>query len=403
MSAPNTLYSPDVFSEILYDKMKRINMGIDELELYEFRYALDNLYPENGGWACVELDEKEEIEKLINRSDFYTGIQLKPRVDNRIVLDENIVRLTTMLFVGLVTGEYPEEWVRSHFYFDIRGFYFLHRTVYFTHKVLAHLGGEPFKRFEQKQKRFERYQDVGYKDFKEANAEIDQVFMESVKKLIAAKGTPILLAIAGPTAAGKTEIVERLRCSFEQAGNKVTSIEMDNFLTDRDYREEKGIHSLGKEAIHFELFKQSLDDISREQKITIPRYDFVYATSSHDLDGNLKAGCAPLEIEPADITFIEGNFPFLLKEVIHLIGIKVVYLTDDAIRLKRKWKRDIDYRKKYEPTYFRNRYFRNQFLMAQKCYVPQMEVGDMVVDTTGAALWATPEIAEILSPGCGEI
>jgi uridine kinase len=403
MSAPNTLYSPDVFSEILYDKMKRINMGIDELELYEFRYALDNLYPENGGWACVELDEKEEIEKLINRSDFYTGIQLKPRVDNRIVLDENIVRLTTMLFVGLVTGEYPEEWVRSHFYFDIRGFYFLHRTVYFTHKVLAHLGGEPFKRFEQKQKRFERYQDVGYKDFKEANAEIDQVFMESVKKLIAAKGTPILLAIAGPTAAGKTEIVERLRCSFEQAGNKVTSIEMDNFLTDRDYREEKGIHSLGKEAIHFELFKQSLDDISREQKITIPRYDFVYATSSHDLDGNLKAGCAPLEIEPADITFIEGNFPFLLKEVIHLIGIKVVYLTDDAIRLKRKWKRDIDYRKKYEPTYFRNRYFRNQFLMAQKCYVPQMEVGDMVVDTTGAALWVTPEIAEILSPGCGEI
>jgi uridine kinase len=397
MPASNTLYSPDVFSDILYDKMKRINLGIDELELYEFRYALDNLYPESGGWASVELDKKEEIETLINRSDFYTGIHLKPRIDDRIVLDENIVRLTIMLFVGLVTGEYSEEWVKTFFYFDIRGFYFLTRTVYFTHTVLAHLGGEPFKRFEQKQKRFERYQAVGYKDFKEANAEIDQVFVESVKKLIAAKGTPILLAIAGPTAAGKTEIVERLRCSFEQTGKKVTSIEMDNFLTDRDYREEKGIHSLGKEAIHFELFKQSLDDISRGQKITMPRYDFVYATSSHDLDGNLKAGCAPLEIEPADIIFMEGNFPFLLKEVIHLIGIKVVYLTDDTIRLKRKWKRDIDYRKKYEPTYFRNRFFRNQFLMAQKCYLPQMEVCDIVVDTTGAALWATPEIVKILS------
>jgi uridine kinase len=403
MSISNTLYSPDAFSEILYENMKQLNVGIGELELYEFRYGLDNLYPESGGWAGAKVDPQEEIETLVNRGDFYRGIQLKPRVGDRIVLDENIVRLTTMLFVGLVTGEYTEEWVRSHFYFDIRGFYFLHRTVYFTHKVLAHLGGEPFKRFEQKQKRFERYQAVGYKDFKEANAEVDQLFIESVKKLIAAKGTPILLAIAGPTAAGKTEIVERLRCSFEQTGKKVTSIEMDNFLTDRDYREEKGIHSLGREAIHFELFKQSLEDISQGQKITIPRYDFVYATSSHDLDGNLKAGCAPLEIEPADIIFIEGNFPFLLKEVVHLIGIKVVYLTDDAIRLKRKWKRDIDYRKKYEPTYFRNRYFRNQFLMAQKCYVPQMEVGDMVVDTTGAALWATPEIAEILSPGCGEI
>jgi uridine kinase len=397
MPASNTLYSPNVFSEILYEKMKRINMGIDELELYEFRYALDNLYPENGGWAPVELDQKEEIEKLISRSNFYTGIQLKPRVDDRIVLDENIVRLTIMLFVGLVTGEYSEEWVRAHFYFDVRGFYFLTRTVYFTDKVLAHLGGKPFKRFEQRQKRFERYQAVGYKDFKEANAEIDQVFIESVKKLIAAKGTPILLAIAGPTAAGKTEIVARLRRSFEQTGQKVSSIEMDNFLTDRDYREEKGIHTLGKEALHFGLFKQSLEDICQGKKIAIPRYDFVYATSSHDLDGNLKPGGVPIEIEPADVIFIEGNFPFLLQEVVHLIGIKVVYLTDDAIRLKRKWKRDIDYRKKYEPTYFRNRFFKDQFLMAEKAYRPQMQMCDIVVDTTGAALWATPEIAKILS------
>lgn len=399
MSASNSLYSPDVFSEILYEKMKRINMGIDELELYEFRYALDNLYPENGGWASVELDKMEEIEKRINRSDFYTGIQLKPRVGDRIVLDENIVRLTTMLFVGLVTGEYTEEWVRSHFYFDIRGFYFLHRTVYFTDPVLAYLGGKPFKSFEQKQKRFERYQDIGYKDFKEANAQVDQLFIESVKKLIAAKGTPILLAIAGPTAAGKTEIVARLRGSCEQKGKKVASIEMDNFLTDRDYREEKGIHTLGKEALHIELFKQSLEDICQGKKIAIPRYDFVYATSSHDLDGNLKPGGVPIEIEPADIIFIEGNFPFLIKQVTHLIGIKVVYLTDDAIRLKRKWKRDIDYRKKYEPTYFRNRFFKDQFLMAQKAYRPQMQVCDIIVDTTGAAIWATPEIAKILSPG----
>jgi uridine kinase len=398
MSASNT-FSPDVFSEILYEKMKRINVGIHELEFYEFRYALDNLYPENGGWTSVELDEKEEIEKRVNTSDFYTSIQLRPRVDGRIVLDENIVQLTNMLFVGLVMGEYSEEWIRARFYFDVRGFYFLHRTVYFTDKVLAHLGGRPFKSFEQRQKRFERYQAVGYKDFKEANAEIDQVFIESVKKLIAAKGTPILLAIAGPTAAGKTEIVARLRSSFEQEGRQVTPIEMDNFLTDRDYREDKGIHSLGREAIHLALFKQRLEDICQGKKIAIPRYDFVYATSSHDLDGNLKAGCAPLEIEPADIIFIEGNFPFLLNEVAHLIGIKVVYLTDDAIRLKRKWKRDIDYRKKYEPTYFRNRFFKDQFLMAQKCYLPQMEVCDIVVDTTGAAIWATPEIAEILNEG----
>jgi uridine kinase len=389
-------YSPEAFSEILFDKMKRITSAIATMEHYEFRYALNNLVPQ-GGWASVKPDKKEDIEKRVNDRNFYNGIQIKPRLDDRIVLDENILRLTAMLFVGLVTGEYREDWVRTHFYFDIRGFYFLHRTTYFTEKVLAHFGGKPFKSFEQKQKRLERSQDVGYKDFKEANAELDQLFIESVPKLIAARGTPILFAIAGPTAAGKTEIVERLRLSFEYDGKKTTSIEMDNFLTDRDYREEKGIFTLGKEALHFELFKQSLENITRRRKILIPRYDFVFATSSHDLEGNLKPSGVPIEIEPADIIFIEGNFPFLLEEVVHLIGIKVVYLTDDPIRLKRKWKRDIDYRKKYEPTYFRNRFFKDQFIMAEIAYRPQMEVCDICVDTTGAALWTTPGVAEILA------
>ncbi len=395
--AASTLLNPGAFSEALYENMKAINPGIEELEPYEFRYALANLYPENGGWAGVQLDARAEIEKRIQSSDFYTGIQIKPRLGDRIVLDETIVRLTHMLFVGLVTGDYPPEWIRTLFYFDIRGFYFLTRTVYFTGTVVAHLGGEPFRTFEQKQKQFERYQDLGYKAFKEANAEVDRAFIESVHRLVAAKGTPVVLAIAGPTAAGKTEIVERLRHSFEQAGQRVASIEMDNFLTDRDQREERGIYTLGKEAIHFERFKQGLEALCRGDRITIPRYDFYDGTSSHDLDGRLKPGRVPIEIDPADLIFMEGNFPFLLDEVVPLIGIKVVYLTDDAIRLKRKWKRDIDYRKKYEPTYFRNRYFRNQFLMAQKCYVPQMQVCDLVVDTTGAAIWATPEIVEILT------
>jgi uridine kinase len=392
----SNLFDPDVFTPILYEKMKAINAGIEELELYEFRYGLNNLFPENDGWASIQLDARTDIEERIQSGEFYGGIQIKPRVGDRIVLDKPIVRLTNMLFVGLVTGAYSQEWVRAHFYFDIRGFYFLTRTVYFTETVMAHLGGKPFRTFQQKQGRFERWQDLGYKAFKEANAEVDGAFIESVGKLIAVMGTPMVLAIAGPTAAGKTEIVARLRQSFERAGQQVASIEMDNFLTDRDQREEKGIYTLGKQAIHFELFKQSLEAICRGEKIAIPRYDFIDAISSHDLDGRLKPGGVPIEINPADVIFIEGNFPFLLQEVAPLIGIKVVYLTDDAVRLKRKWKRDIDYRKKYEPTYFRNRYFRGQFLMAQKCYIPQMQMCDLVVDTTGAAIWATPDTAGIL-------
>ena len=398
MTASDILASPSLFSEALFEKMKQISPGIRDLELYEFRYGLIDLLPENG-WGSVTLESRQEIETRVNSREFYDRIQIKPRVGERIVLAPEIIRLAQMLFVGLVAGAYAQDWILAHFYFDVRGFYFLHRTTYFTEKVLAHFGGKPYRCFDQKQKEFEGWQAVGYKAFREANTEVDQLFIQSVTKLITARGTPILIAIAGPTAAGKTEIVERLNHAFQQAGRKTTSIELDNFMTDRDYREAHGIDSQGKAALHFELFKQALEDITHGKKIRIPRYDFIYATSSHDLDGHLKPDGVPIEIEPADIIFIEGNFPFLINETLHLIGIKVVYLTDDPVRLKRKWRRDIDYRKKYEPTYFRNRYFKDQFIMAEIAYRPQMETCDLTVDTTGAALWTTPEIAKILDRG----
>jgi uridine kinase len=397
MSKSKALSNPDRFSELLFEKMKFINPGIDDLELYEFRYGLDNLKPAPGNWSGIHLEDMDSLERRLADINFYHAIQIKPYDGDRIILDPAIVSLTNMLFVGLVRGDYPLGWVKKHFYFDIRGFYFLHRTEYFSKQIRAHLGDVPYRQFEQRQRIFESKQDVGYKEFKWSNTEVDEAFIKSVKQLIVTKGAPVILAIAGPSAAGKTEIVERLRNSFAEGGQKTTSIEMDNFLTDRNYREDKGIHTQGKEALHFELLKSSLEQIGQGQNISIPRYDSVYATSSHDLEGRLKPDGIPVSIEAADIIFMEGNFPFLYPEIAKRINIKVVYLTDDPVRMKRKWKRDIDYRKKYEPTYFRNRYFRDQFIMAQIAYIPQMEVCDMLVDTTGAALWVTPEIIRSLN------
>ncbi len=329
MSHNELLADPNEFSAALFEKMKLINPGITGMELYEFRYGLNNLQPLHGDWSSVQLDDCQRVEQRINDIDFYRSIQIKPLKGERIILDPAILSLANMLFVGLVTGLYPVEWVNQHFYFDIRGFYFLHRTCYFTSQVISHHAGQPYLQFEPKQKLFETIQDIGYQAFKEANAQVDQAFIHAAQKLIAERGSPVVLAIAGQTAAGKTEIVERLHTAFRQSGQATTSIEMDNFLTDRDYREERGIHTQGKEALHLKLLQNSLERICQGHAITTPRYDFVYATSSHDLEGKLKPGGVPVEVEPADIIFIEGNFPFLVEEVSHLIGFKVVYLTDD--------------------------------------------------------------------------
>jgi uridine kinase len=395
MSSKDLLFDRQIFSETLFERMKSLSPGFQEMELYEFRYGLAELLPVNG-WDSIKPDNRKAIETRVNNRTFYDRIQIKPKLGDRIVLDAEIIHLSQMLFVGLVTGEYPPEWVNENFYFDIRSFFFYHRTVYFTDRVLAHFGGSSYKTFEQKQKKLEHFHQVGYQVFCEANAEIDQFFIQCVQKFVAVRGIPTLLAIAGATAAGKTEIVGRLSTAFLLAGQKTTSIELDNFFTDRDHREARGIDSLGKEAIHIKLLMQALEDITHGNKIIIPRYNFLDGSSSHGLDGRLKPGTVPVEVEPADIIFIEGNFPFLIEEILHLIGLKIVYLTDDPVRLKRKWKRDIDYRKKYDPAYLRNRYFKDQYIMAQVAYQPQMEVSDMTVDTTGAALWVTPEIVKIL-------
>jgi uridine kinase len=393
MKGSARLKSPLEFSERLYHCMIPINAGVGRLALYEFRYALESLNPADG-WEAVPLDEPEGIEAMLSQRAFYESIQLKPREKDRIILDTKIAHLTRMLMAGLVYKKYTEAWVNKFFYFDLRGFYFLPRTVYFTDAGLAHFGGKPCRQYEPRQKRFDTVQDLGYLDFQEANAEIDQEFIQLVDQLITIKGTPILVTLAGPTAAGKTEITERLLDYFMKAGKKTTTIEMDNFLMDREYREGK---SINKETIHFNLFQKGLEEILQGKAIDIPCYDSLDSTSSHDLQSNLRPGRKPIRVNPGDIIFLEGNFPFQIPEIRAMIHLMVIYLTDDPIRLKRKWKRDVDYRKTYDPAHFRNRYFVTQFLRAEDCFRALIEKSDIVVDTTGAALWITPEIVRHLN------
>jgi uridine kinase len=388
-----------LFCEQLYKKMESVAPVVGTMELYEFRYSLNNITPENGRWDAITVDPVKEIESLISSPAFFDSIEIKPRVDGKIILDKRVTRLTQMLFAGLVSGSYKPKWISDHFYFDPRSFNFYVRSVYLNREIKAHLGGMPYRQFEQKQKRFELLHEVGYRDFLESNSDVDNAFIGCILNLVKAKGVPIVLAIAGPTAAGKTEIVDRLREAFEKRKKKIAAIELDNFLTDRDRREEKGIGSFGKEALHFELFKSCIDDILNGKRIATPCYDFIDGTSSHTDEGKLKPGRKPVEIEPADIIFIEGNSPFLLPEIAPLIGIKIVYLTDDGVRLKRKWRRDIDYRKKYDPYYLRNRYFKEQVPMVAKNYQPQLSTCDIFVDTTGAALWVTAEIKKEIETG----
>ncbi|NTV36692.1 MAG: hypothetical protein HGA53_07035, partial [Anaerolineaceae bacterium] len=168
---------PNEFISTLFVKLKQVCPAVDELEPYEFCYALDNLLPV-GGWGSVEPIRREEIQRMVTDTSFYLGIQTRVKQNDKVVIDPAIIGLTRTLFVGLAAGTYPVEWVSEHFYFDVRAFLFFHRINYFSDEIRAHFGGKPYRSFEPKQKRFERFHGVGYQDFKEANAEVDQAFID---------------------------------------------------------------------------------------------------------------------------------------------------------------------------------------------------------------------------------
>lgn len=389
MEYKNDLNDNNTFAEVLYNKMVYINPGLADLELYEFQYLLKNITPELG-WENLKIIPMKDLEKLSQDENTFLGIQLNPVKTGKIILDEKILWLDQILMVGLVKEEYPIDWVNAHFYFDTRSFCFFFRTKYFSPETLKHFGNQPLFAFDQKQIQFDHVQEIGYKEFKNANQEIDQALIKILNQVLTVKGSPLLITLAGPTGSGKTEIAERIHNYFAMNNHRLTTIEMDNFYKDREFRDAK---PYGPHVIHYDLFIKAMQDILAGKSIDIPRYDFYQALSSHDLDGNLRDGKTSIHIEPADIIFLEGNFPFYLPDFDKLIGLRIVYLTDDPIRLKRKWRRDIDYRKKYDPVGFVNRFFRTQFLRAKEIYVPLMKVSDLVVDTTAAKLWLTPELA----------
>ncbi|HOZ37524.1 MAG TPA: hypothetical protein PLH64_02130 [Anaerolineaceae bacterium] len=385
---PANLVDPKQFTTDLFVKLQQINPGVAELELYEFQYALKNLQPAEG-WASVQPESIETLLERIATPEFFANIQLKPKHNDQIILDNMIVSLTRELFVGLVEGLYPIQWVDQHFYFDVRAFVFFVRTAYLTPTIRQRFGSAPYKSFEARQALLKNKFEVGYKEFAKANQETDQTFIRVVQSLISSSSTPLLLTIVGPTASGKSEITARLLQSLKESGFSCTSVEMDNFYKDRIFRDGRPMDAA---VIHYPLFIEAINALLRGEAAVIPRYDFIQATSSHDLDGLLRPGQSTQTIQPADIIILEGNFPFHIPEIARLINLKIVYFADDPSRLKRKWKRDVDFRKKYDPHYLANRYFRTQFQRNQEIYQPMMQCCDIIVDTSNAHLWLHPDL-----------
>ena len=121
MSKETLLSDPQAFSAALFEIMKRVEPRFRRWSYTNSVIPSIILFLKRVGPALTKT--WDAIELLSNSDEFYDRIKIKEQVKNRIVLDKNIIGLTNMLFVGLLTGAYDEGWVQRHFYFDVRGFF----------------------------------------------------------------------------------------------------------------------------------------------------------------------------------------------------------------------------------------------------------------------------------------
>lgn len=142
---------------------------------------------------------------------------------------------------------------------------------------------------------------------------------------------PILIAIAGGSASGKTTVVKKI---IEQLNSKdITVISHDDYYKDLTHlalTERYKVNFDHPDSIDNDLFVAQLKDLLDGKSISKPKYDFVQHNRSNEYE----------LVEPTKIIIIEGILILEDERVRDLATIKLFVESDDDIRFIRRLIRD---------------------------------------------------------------
>jgi uridine kinase len=142
---------------------------------------------------------------------------------------------------------------------------------------------------------------------------------------------PILIAIAGGSASGKTTVVKKI---IEQLNSKdITVISHDDYYKDLTHlalTERYKVNFDHPDSIDNDLFVAQLKDLLDGKSISKPKYDFVEHNRSSEYE----------LVEPTKIIIIEGILILEDERVRDLATIKLFVESDDDIRFIRRLVRD---------------------------------------------------------------
>ena len=142
---------------------------------------------------------------------------------------------------------------------------------------------------------------------------------------------PILIAIAGGSASGKTTVVKKI---IEQLNSKdITVISHDDYYKDLTHlalTERYKVNFDHPDSIDNDLFVAQLKNLLDGKSISKPKYDFVEHNRSNEYE----------LVEPTKIIIIEGILILEDERLRDLATIKLFVESDDDIRFIRRLVRD---------------------------------------------------------------
>ena len=180
----------------------------------------------------------------------------------------------------------------------------------------------------------------------------------------------MLIAIAGPTASGKTTLAGLLK---KKLGSKKTVIVgQDNYYKNRidlNLKQRKMINFDHLNSFDWKLLINHLKLLKENKSVYVPLYDF-----------KLSKRCAKIKkVTPREFIILEGLMPFFDKAMRKLIDFKIYVHSDNAICLARRLKRDTKERGDSIETVCR-RYFKDVLPMQKKFVEPQKRWADLIIN-----------------------
>lgn len=180
---------------------------------------------------------------------------------------------------------------------------------------------------------------------------------------------PLIIAIAGGSASGKSTVVEEIVASLKSV--EITVICHDDYYKDQSYmtmEERVKTNYDHPSSLDNELFVSHLKTLISGQSIRKPQYDFVNHTRKSET----------VEVKPTKIIIIEGILVLEEKQIRDLSDVKIFVKCDEDVRFIRRLKRDIEERGRTLDTVV-NQYLATVKPMFNKYVNPSSRYADLII------------------------